>query len=56
MKTRKPRKRVPAEAIARNADQGSDVSRFFTKTGTGGPSYREAKGGILRTADTGSSS
>src|ERR1019366_3921775 len=33
MKTRNPRKRIPAEAIARNADQGSDVSRFFTNTG-----------------------
>jgi uncharacterized protein (DUF4415 family) len=33
MKTRKPRKPIPAEAIARNADQGSDVSRFFTNTG-----------------------
>jgi hypothetical protein len=33
MKTRRPRKRIPAEAIARNADQGSDVSRFFTNTG-----------------------
>ena len=31
--TRKPRKPVPAEAIARLADQGKDVSRFFTNTG-----------------------
>jgi len=31
--TRKPRKAVPAEAIARLADQGKDVSRFFTNTG-----------------------
>jgi Ribbon-helix-helix protein, copG family len=31
--TRKPRKPVPAEAIARLADKGSDVSRFFTNTG-----------------------
>ncbi len=31
--TRKPRKPMPAEAIARLADQGSDVSRFFTNTG-----------------------
>jgi hypothetical protein len=31
--TRKPRKPVPAEAIARLADQGRDVSRFFTNTG-----------------------
>ncbi len=30
---RKPRKGVPAEAIARLADQGSDVSRFFTNSG-----------------------
>jgi|ERR1022692_3112126 hypothetical protein len=31
--TRKPRKPVPAEDIARLADQGRDVSRFFTNTG-----------------------
>jgi hypothetical protein len=31
--TRKPRKSVPAETIARLADQGKDVSRFFTNTG-----------------------
>jgi hypothetical protein len=31
--TRKPRKPVPAEAIARLADRGKDVSRFFTNTG-----------------------
>ena len=31
--TRKPRKPVPAEAIARLADQGRDVSRFFTNAG-----------------------
>jgi hypothetical protein len=31
--TRKPRKPLPAEAIARLADQGRDVSRFFTNTG-----------------------
>jgi len=31
--TRKPRKPVPAEAIAGLADQGKDVSRFFTNTG-----------------------
>jgi len=31
--TRKPRKPVPAEAIARLADHGRDVSRFFTNTG-----------------------
>jgi hypothetical protein len=30
---RKPRKPAPAEAIARLADQGKDVSRFFTNTG-----------------------
>jgi hypothetical protein len=30
---RKPRKIIPAEAIARLAEQGSDVSRFFTNTG-----------------------
>lgn len=34
MKTaRKTRKPMPAEAIARLADQGSDVSRFFTNSG-----------------------
>jgi len=32
-KTRKPRKPVSAEAIARLADQGQDVSRFFKGTG-----------------------
>lgn len=31
--TRKPRKPVSAETIARLADQGKDVSRFFTNTG-----------------------
>jgi len=31
--TRKIRKPVPAESIARLADQGRDVSRFFTNTG-----------------------
>jgi|HubBroStandDraft_1064217.scaffolds.fasta_scaffold1068318_2 hypothetical protein len=31
--TRKPQKPTSAEAIARLADQGSDVSRFFTNTG-----------------------
>ena len=31
--TRKPRKPVPAEAFAHLADQGRDVSRFFTNTG-----------------------
>src|SRR5271170_3486184 len=35
--TRKPRRQkgkpMPAESIARLADQGSDVSRFFTNTG-----------------------
>jgi hypothetical protein len=31
--TRKPRKAVPAEAIARFADRGKDVSRFFTNAG-----------------------
>jgi hypothetical protein len=31
--TRKQRKPVPAETIARLADQGRDVSRFFTNTG-----------------------
>ncbi len=31
--TRKPRKPMPAEAIARLADQGRDVSRFFTNSG-----------------------
>jgi len=32
-KTRKSRKPVSAESIARLADQGKDVSRFFTNTG-----------------------
>lgn len=31
--TRKSRKLMPAESIARLADQGNDVSRFFTNTG-----------------------
>jgi Ribbon-helix-helix protein, copG family len=31
--TRKPRKPMAAEAIGRLADQGRDVSRFFTNTG-----------------------
>ena len=31
--TRKPRRPIPAEAIARLADQGKDVSRFFTNSG-----------------------
>jgi hypothetical protein len=31
--TRKPRKPVQAEAIARIADRGEDVSRFFTNAG-----------------------
>ena len=31
--TRKRRKPVSAEAIARLADEGRDVSRFFTNTG-----------------------
>jgi len=31
--TRRRRKPVPAEAIARLADEGRDVSRFFTNTG-----------------------
>jgi hypothetical protein len=31
--TRKARKPVPAEAIARLADQGRDVSRFFSNRG-----------------------
>ena len=32
-RTRKTRKALPAEAIARLADQGKDVSHFFTNTG-----------------------
>jgi len=32
-KTRKPGKPVPAETIARLADRGKDVSRFFTGPG-----------------------
>jgi hypothetical protein len=32
-KTRKSRKPVSAESIARLADQGKDVSRFFTNKG-----------------------
>jgi len=31
--TRKPRKPILAETIARLADKGSDVSQFFTNTG-----------------------
>ena len=31
--TRRPRKPVSAEAIARLADEGKDVSRFFTNAG-----------------------
>ena len=31
--TRKTRKPAPAEAIARLADQGKDVSRYFTNSG-----------------------
>ncbi len=31
--TRRRQKPVSAEAIARRADQGKDVSRFFTNTG-----------------------
>jgi len=31
--TRKSRKPLPAESIARLADQGGDVSRFFTNAG-----------------------
>jgi hypothetical protein len=31
--TRKLQKRLPAESIARKAEQGRDVSRFFTNTG-----------------------
>lgn len=31
--TRKHRRPIPAEAIARLADQGKDVSRFFTNKG-----------------------
>jgi hypothetical protein len=32
-KTRKRAKAAPAEAIARLAEQGKDVSRYFTNTG-----------------------
>lgn len=32
-KTRKTAKPVPAEAIARIAERGTDVSRYFTNTG-----------------------
>jgi len=32
-KTRKPRKGASAEVIARLADQGRDISRFFTNAG-----------------------
>ena len=32
-KTRKPRKPVSAEAIARLVDQGKDISGFFRKRG-----------------------
>jgi hypothetical protein len=33
MKNTRKRKPMPAEAIARLADQGKDVSRFFTNAG-----------------------
>jgi hypothetical protein len=33
MKSTRNRKPLPAEAIARLADRGRDVSRFFTNTG-----------------------
>ena len=33
MKSTRKQKRLPAEAIARLADQGKDVSRFFTNAG-----------------------
>ena len=33
MKNTRKRKPMPAEAIARIADRGEDVSRFFTNTG-----------------------
>ena len=33
MKSTRKRKPVPAEAIAHLAEQGKDVSRFFTNTG-----------------------
>jgi hypothetical protein len=33
MKNTRKRKPVPAKAIARLADRGKDVSRFFTNTG-----------------------
>ena len=32
-RTHKPRKPISAEAIARQADQGRDVSRYFTNRG-----------------------
>jgi hypothetical protein len=32
--TRRPRKTVSAEQIARLAERGNDVSRFFTNTGS----------------------
>ena len=44
--TRKPRKPVSAEAIARLADQGKDVSRFFTNTGTNDGSDPEGECGL----------
>jgi hypothetical protein len=31
--TRKKTKPVPAEAVARQADRGKDISRFFTNSG-----------------------
>ena len=41
MKNTKRRKAISAEAIARLADEGQDVSRFFTNTGrTMGPIQR----------------
>jgi hypothetical protein len=39
-KTRKARKSISAEAMARLADQGKDVSRFFTNRGRMMPSIQ----------------
>ena len=44
-KTRRRRKTASAEAIARLAEQGKDISRFFTSTGQLTRS-REAAGAV----------
>jgi Ribbon-helix-helix protein, copG family len=55
-KIRKRRKPVPADAIARLADEGRDVSRFFTNNGRMmGPIQRvnvDLASGMLEELDT----